>query len=213
MKNSSIKRHGLNRRQLSILPPSWPALRCCRLGRFPVSAPPALPPATHRSGPDDTGQDRHQTQPAGLWTAATADGSKPPSVGMVFNKLIHYAYDQGITTLTRRNPTALLSGSVTRSKDCRAKNFLFSPRWTAKPADVLAVIDHHRKVFNTDYIDSLLVHCMTRGNGPTNGSASWMVSARPGRRNGFARRAFPATRCPRCAPPLPAIGPRCSWRA
>ena len=32
-----------------------------------------------------------------------------------------------------------------------------------KPEDVLARIDQHRKVFNTDYIDSLLVHCMTRG--------------------------------------------------
>jgi predicted aldo/keto reductase-like oxidoreductase len=25
------------------------------------------------------------------------------------------------------------------------------------------VIDRHRKTFNTDYVDSLLVHCMTRG--------------------------------------------------
>jgi predicted aldo/keto reductase-like oxidoreductase len=31
-----------------------------------------------------------------------------------------------------------------------------------KPDDVLATIDRHRKTFNTDYIDSLLVHCMTR---------------------------------------------------
>jgi predicted aldo/keto reductase-like oxidoreductase len=26
------------------------------------------------------------------------------------------------------------------------------------------VIDHHRKTFDTDYVDSLLVHCMQRGN-------------------------------------------------
>ena len=32
-----------------------------------------------------------------------------------------------------------------------------------RPEDVLAVIDHHRKTFDTDYVDSLLVHCMTRG--------------------------------------------------
>jgi predicted aldo/keto reductase-like oxidoreductase len=32
-----------------------------------------------------------------------------------------------------------------------------------QPADVLAVIDRHRKTFDTDYIDSLLIHCMTRG--------------------------------------------------
>jgi predicted aldo/keto reductase-like oxidoreductase len=27
---------------------------------------------------------------------------------------------------------------------------------------VLAAIDHHRKVFDTDYVDSLLVHCMVK---------------------------------------------------
>jgi predicted aldo/keto reductase-like oxidoreductase len=28
----------------------------------------------------------------------------------------------------------------------------------------MSVIDSHRKTFNTDYVDSLLVHCMTQGN-------------------------------------------------
>ena len=28
---------------------------------------------------------------------------------------------------------------------------------------MLEVIDHHRKVFDTDYIDSMLVHCMIKG--------------------------------------------------
>ena len=32
-----------------------------------------------------------------------------------------------------------------------------------QPADVLAVIDQHRKTFNTDYVDSLLIHQMTLG--------------------------------------------------
>src|ERR1039458_9011907 len=27
---------------------------------------------------------------------------------------------------------------------------------------VLAAIDHHRKVFDTDYVDSLLIHCMIK---------------------------------------------------
>ena len=27
---------------------------------------------------------------------------------------------------------------------------------------MLAAIDHHRKVFNTDYVDSMLIHCMVK---------------------------------------------------
>ena len=27
---------------------------------------------------------------------------------------------------------------------------------------MLAAIDHHRKVFDTDYVDSLLIHCMVK---------------------------------------------------
>ena len=43
------------------------------------------------------------------------------------------------------------------------RNYLFSPRLTAA-GDVLGVIDRHRKTFDTDYVDSMLVHCMTREN-------------------------------------------------
>jgi len=33
---------------------------------------------------------------------------------------------------------------------------------TAHPQDILATIDHHRKVFDTDFVDSMLMHCMVK---------------------------------------------------
>ena len=44
----------------------------------------------------------------------------------------------------------------------REKLFIQS-KVDGQPKDVLAVIDSHRKTFKTDYVDSLLVHCMTSG--------------------------------------------------
>jgi predicted aldo/keto reductase-like oxidoreductase len=43
----------------------------------------------------------------------------------------------------------------------REKLFLQS-KVPGQPEDVLKTIDRHRQVFNTDYIDSLLVHCMVK---------------------------------------------------
>ena len=80
-----------------------------------------------------------------------------------FTKLIHYAYDQGITyidTAESYRTFEWISGAV---KGLPREKLFIQSKVDGKPADVLAVIDHHRKVFNTDYIDSLLVHCMTRG--------------------------------------------------
>jgi predicted aldo/keto reductase-like oxidoreductase len=43
----------------------------------------------------------------------------------------------------------------------REKLFIQS-KVSGQPGDVLAAIDHHRKIFNTDYVDSLLIHCMVK---------------------------------------------------
>ena len=43
----------------------------------------------------------------------------------------------------------------------REKLFIQS-KVPGQPKDVLAAIDHHRKVFNTDYVDSMLIHCMVK---------------------------------------------------
>ena len=79
-----------------------------------------------------------------------------------FTKLIHYAYDQGITyidTAESYRTFEWISGAI---KGLPREKLFIQSKMDGKPQDALAVIDHHRKVFNTDYIDSLLVHCMTR---------------------------------------------------
>jgi predicted aldo/keto reductase-like oxidoreductase len=80
-----------------------------------------------------------------------------------FTKLIHYAYDQGITYIDTAESYRTFEWISDAIKGLPREKLFIQSKVDGKPADVLAVIDHHRKVFNTDYIDSLLVHCMTRG--------------------------------------------------
>jgi hypothetical protein len=80
-----------------------------------------------------------------------------------FNKLIHYAYDHGITYIDTAESYRTFEWISDAVKGLPREKLFIQSKMDGKPADVLAVIDHHRKVFNTDYIDSLLVHCMTRG--------------------------------------------------
>jgi 1-deoxyxylulose-5-phosphate synthase len=80
-----------------------------------------------------------------------------------FTKLVHYAYDHGITYIdaAQNYQTFGWIGDAIKGLP-REKLFIQSKVW-GQPADVLAAIDNHRKTFNTDYVDSLLVHCMTSG--------------------------------------------------
>jgi 1-deoxyxylulose-5-phosphate synthase len=78
-------------------------------------------------------------------------------------KLIHYAYDHGITYFdcAQRYKTFEWMGDAIKDLP-REKLYIQSKVW-GQPEDVLGVIDHHRKTFKTDYVDSLLIHCMTDG--------------------------------------------------
>jgi len=79
-----------------------------------------------------------------------------------FNSLIQYAYDQGITyfdcSLTYRTFDWL--GQAIKGLP-REKLFIQS-KIPGQPEKVLEAIDAHRKVYDTDYIDSMLVHCMIK---------------------------------------------------
>jgi predicted aldo/keto reductase-like oxidoreductase len=80
-----------------------------------------------------------------------------------FNKLIHYAYDQGITYFDTSQTYATFTWIGDAIKGLPREKLFIQSKISGKPGDVLATIDNHRKTFNTDYIDSMLVHCMTRG--------------------------------------------------
>jgi 1-deoxyxylulose-5-phosphate synthase len=79
-----------------------------------------------------------------------------------FNRLIRYAYDQGITYLDCAQSYRTfewISGAI---KGLPREKLFIQSKIPGKPEKVLEAIDHHRKVFNTDYVDSLLIHCMVK---------------------------------------------------
>lgn len=79
-----------------------------------------------------------------------------------FNDLVRYAYDQGITYFdcAQSYRTFEWMGGAIQGLP-REKLFLQS-KVPGKPEQVLETIDRHRKVFNTDYFDSMLIHCMIK---------------------------------------------------
>ena len=80
-----------------------------------------------------------------------------------FNSLVMYAYDQGITSFDSSESYQTfewLGGAV---KGLPREKLFIQSKIPGQPQNVLEVIDHHRKVFDTDYIDSMLVHCMIKG--------------------------------------------------
>ena len=79
-----------------------------------------------------------------------------------FHKLIRYAYDQGITYFDcaqNYRTFEWLGGAI---KGLPREKLFIQSKIGGKPDEVLAAIDRHRKVFDTDYVDSLLIHCMVK---------------------------------------------------
>ena len=164
MKNSHLKHHGLNRREFiqssallagtALLSP-W-ALSGCSTSGVAAGKRTAVDQMT-------LGKTGIKLSRLGIGTGSNS-GREQTALGREgFNKLIHYAYDHGITyidTAESYRTFEWISGAV---KGLPREKLFIQSKVDGKPADVLAVIDHHRKVFNTDYIDSLLVHCMMRG--------------------------------------------------
>ncbi len=79
-----------------------------------------------------------------------------------FTKLIHYAYDQGITYLDCAQAYATFDWIADATKGLPREKLFIQSKVPGQPEKILEAIDHHRKVFNTDYVDSLLIHCMIK---------------------------------------------------
>jgi 1-deoxyxylulose-5-phosphate synthase len=78
-----------------------------------------------------------------------------------FTKLIHYAYDQGVTYIDTAQNYQTFTWIADAIKGLPREKLFIQSKVPGQPADVLGAIDNHRKTFNTDYVDSLLIHCMT----------------------------------------------------
>jgi 1-deoxyxylulose-5-phosphate synthase len=79
-----------------------------------------------------------------------------------FTKLIHYAFDHGITYVDCARAYATFPWLGDAIKGLPREKLFIQSKVDGKPEDVLASIDEHRKAFNTDYVDSMLIHCMMR---------------------------------------------------
>ena len=88
----------------------------------------------------------------------TADGKD------AFVDLIRYAYDKGITYIDTAQAYHTFDMIADAIKGLPREKLFIQSKVDGRPEDILAVIDQHRKTFNTDYVDSLLVHCMTHGD-------------------------------------------------
>lgn len=79
-----------------------------------------------------------------------------------FIKLIHYAYDKGITYIDAAQSYQTFGWIGEAIKGLPREKLFIQSKVPGRTEDVMATIDKHRKTFETDYIDSLLVHCMVR---------------------------------------------------
>jgi len=79
-----------------------------------------------------------------------------------FTRLLHYAYDQGITYIDCAQGYATFEWIGDAIKGLPREKLFVQSKIGGQPEKILETIDRHRKVFDTDYVDSLLVHCMIK---------------------------------------------------
>jgi len=129
--------------------------------RLLAETPPA--PAVIRTAADQVtlGKTGIKLSRLGFGTGS-ANGEAQTAAGKSgFTNLIHYAYDRGITYIDTAQAYQTFDWIGDAIKGLPREKLFIQSKVDGRPDDVLSVIDHHRKTFDTDYVDSLLVHCMT----------------------------------------------------
>jgi 1-deoxyxylulose-5-phosphate synthase len=79
-----------------------------------------------------------------------------------FNSLVRYAFDQGVTYFDCAAAYATFDWIADAVRGLPREKLFIQSKINHQPDDILKEIDLHRKVFDTDYVDSLLVHCMIK---------------------------------------------------
>ncbi len=79
-----------------------------------------------------------------------------------FNRLIHYAYDQGITYFDCAQAYQTFEWVGGAIKGLPREKLFIQSKIGGRPEKIMEAIDHHRQVFDTDYVDSMLIHCMVK---------------------------------------------------
>lgn len=81
-----------------------------------------------------------------------------------FNKLVRYAYDQGITFFDTAQGYQTHTWIAEAIKGLPREKLFIQTKMAGGTEKPLEMLDRFRKELNTDYIDSLLIHCMTDHN-------------------------------------------------
>ena len=81
-----------------------------------------------------------------------------------FNRLIHYAYDQGITYIDTADSYKTHTMVREAIKGLPREKLFIQSKMPGVPEKPQEVLDRYRKELGVDYIDSLLCHCMVKAN-------------------------------------------------
>ncbi len=79
-----------------------------------------------------------------------------------FINLIHYAYDKGIRYFDCAQAYRTFGWIGDAIKGLPREKLFILSKVPGKPEKIIETIDNHRRTFNTDYIDALLIHCMVK---------------------------------------------------
>jgi len=79
-----------------------------------------------------------------------------------FNDLVRYAFDRGISYFDCAQGYATFEWIAGAIKGLPREKLFLQSKIPGQPQDVLKAIDRQRSVFNTDYVDSMLIHCMVK---------------------------------------------------
>jgi 1-deoxyxylulose-5-phosphate synthase len=127
---------------------------------------PRLAAATKRTAADQVtlGKTGIRLSRLGLGTGSNS-GNVQRALGQEgFNRLVHYAYDQGITYIDAAlsyRTHEWIGGAI---KGLPREKLYLQTKVGGVPENPLEVIDKIRQTYNTDYVDSLLVHCTIKPN-------------------------------------------------
>lgn len=95
--------------------------------------------------------------------AGSNSGNVQKALGQqAFNRLIRYAFDQGITYIDCAQSYATFDWIAGAIKGLPREKLFLQSKIPGQPQEVLKAIDRHRQVFRTDYVDSILIHCMIK---------------------------------------------------
>jgi len=129
----------------------------------PWTLPSAFAAATKRTATDQVtlGNTGLKLSRLGIGTGSNNGHDQTRAGKEAFIKMIHHGYDSGLTYIDCAERYATFPWIAEAIKGLPREKLFLQSKVPGQPEDVLAAIDNHRKTFNTDYIDSLLIHCMT----------------------------------------------------